>query len=162
MKNFLLLLSLTVFFVSASYGQTSNDSIAIIKSGGGTVFVQNGEQLNVNQLLNRMKPKPEAYKLMQKAQNTYTLGTVLSVAGGALVGFPIGTMLGGGDPEWGMAGAGAVLIVISVPLISKFKREVKIAVDAFNRDIQQTTSFWGQTELRLAFSGNGVGLTLSF
>jgi hypothetical protein len=86
---------------------------------------------------------------------------MLSCAGGFMVGWPIGTAIGGGDPEWAMAGIGAGLIVIAIPLSLKFNKQAKQAVDTYNGGLF-TSSFWDKNELIVSMTGNSVGLVLRF
>ena len=53
-----------------------------------------------------MKENTKALALIQSAKTNQTWAMLLGTAGGALVGFPIGTAIGGGNPEWALAGAG--------------------------------------------------------
>jgi hypothetical protein len=41
---------------------------------------------------------------------------ILAYSGGFMVGYTLGTAIAGGDPNWGVAGIGAGLIVVAVPL----------------------------------------------
>jgi hypothetical protein len=34
-----------------------------------------------------------------------------------LIGFPIETAIGGRDPKWALAGAGAVLVLATIPIL---------------------------------------------
>jgi hypothetical protein len=86
---------------------------------------------------------------------------MLSCAGGFMVGWPIGTAIGGGDPEWAMAGIGAGLIVIAIPISSKFNKQAKLAVDTYNGGLP-SSSFWDKNELRVSVTGSGIGLALRF
>jgi len=78
-----------------------------------------------------------------------------------MVGWPVGTAIGGGDPNWAMAGIGAGLIVVTIPISQKFNKQAKQAVDIYNLGLQET-SFWDKRELRFSMNGNGLGLTLRF
>ena len=62
-----------------------------------------------------MKPNEQAYKLIKSAQSTYTWGKcIFSYAGGFMIGYPLGTALGGGEPNWAMANIGAGLKAASI------------------------------------------------
>jgi len=60
-----------------------------------------------------------------------------------------------------MAGIGAGLIVVSIPISQSFNKKAKQAVDTYNGGLQ-TSSFWDKNELKLTMTGNGIGLTLNF
>lgn len=78
-----------------------------------------------------------------------------------MVGYPIGTAIGGGDPNWLLAGIGASLIVFSIPLSQSFNTKAKQAIDTYNRGLQ-TSSSLERSELKFSISGNGIGLVLRF
>jgi hypothetical protein len=147
--------------MSFTFGQTASDSISMKKVFGGYQFYQGEQRLNVNQLVNTMKPNNQAYQQIKSAQSTYTLATIIGGVGGFMVGWPIGTALGGGEPNWTMAGIGAGLIVVSIPISQSFNKKAKQAGETYNGGLQ-TSSFWDKNELKLSLTGNGIGLTLNF
>lgn len=161
MKRIAIIISLVTISYAFTFGQTSTDSISMKKVFGGYQFYQGDKRLNMNQLVNAMKPNEKAYNQIKSAQSTYTLATIIGGVGGFMVGWPIGTAIGGGEPNWTMAGIGAGLIVVSIPISQKFNKQAKQAVDTFNSGLQ-TSSFWEKSELRFSMNGNGVGLTLRF
>ena len=141
--------------------QSKRDSILINKTFGGYQFYQGNTRLNMSQLVNTMKPNERAWQLAKKAQSTNTIGTIIGFAGGALIGWPLGTALAGGDPEWLMAGIGGGLIVVAIPLSQKFNKQVKQAVDVYNAPLRES-SFWDKKELKFSVNGNGAGLVFKF
>lgn len=164
----IIIAGLLLFIAAASYTQHVNrsspamrDTILIHKVFGGYQFYQGNTRLNMSQLVNTMKPNERAWQLAKKARSTNTLGTIIGFAGGAMVGWPLGTALAGGDPEWVMAGIGAGLIVVAIPLSQKFNKQIKQAVDVYNAPLRGS-SFWDKRELKFSISGNGAGLVLNF
>lgn len=161
MKRILILIFLLTVSLSFAFSQTQTDSISVKKVFGGYQFYQGEKRLNVKQLVNTMKPNEEAYSQMKSAQSSYTTASVISFAGGFMIGWQLGAAIGGGDPNWAMAGIGAGLFVVSIPISQKYNKQAKQAVDTYNLGLQ-TTSFWDKSELRLSMTGNGLGLTLRF
>lgn len=155
------ILTLLAVSVSFTFGQTASDSISMKKVFGGYQFYLGEQRLNVNQLVNTIKPNNQAYQQIKSAQSTYTLATIIGSVGGFMVGWPIGTALGGGEPNWTMAGIGAGLIVVSIPITQSFNRKAKQAVETYNGGLQ-TSSFWEKNELKFSLTGNGIGLILNF
>ncbi len=113
-KAFATLLALLALY-------TANAQEISITQGpfGGVKYTQNGELLTMAEVQQAMEISPEALRLIKKSKANNSLATVLSFAGGLLVGFPLGTAIGGGEPEWAIAGVGAGLIVLSIPISSK-------------------------------------------
>jgi hypothetical protein len=144
-----------------TFGQTVTDSISMIKAFGGYQFYQAEKRLNMNQLVKAMKPNEQATIQIKSAQSTYTLGSIVGFAGGFMVGWPIGTAIGGGEPKWAMAGIGAALIIVSIPMSQKFNKQAKQAVDTYNSGLQ-TSSSRDKRELRFSMTGNGAGFTFRF
>lgn len=161
MRKTAIILTLLAVSMSFTFGQTASDSISMKKVFGGYQFYQGEQRLNMNQLVKTMKPNEQAYKQIKSAQSTYTMAMIFSYAGGFMVGWPLGTALGGGEPNWAMAGIGAGLIVVAIPISQSFNKKAKQAVDTFNSGLQ-TSSFWDKNELNLTMTENGIGLTLNF
>jgi hypothetical protein len=122
MKRIAIIMTLLTFACSITYGQVSTDSISIKKVFGGYQFYQGDKRLNMNQLVKAMEPNEQAYKEIKSAQSTYTLSTIVGFAGGFMVGWPLGAAVSGGEPNWTMAGIGAGLIVVSIPITQSFKK----------------------------------------
>ncbi len=161
MKKIALILALLAVSMSFIFGQTASDSITMKKVFGGYQFYQGEQLLKMGDLTSAMVLNKEAYKQIKAAQSTYTMASILSYAGGFLVGWPLGTVIGGGEPNWTLAAVGAGLIVVSIPISQSFNKKAKQAVDTYNGGLQ-TSSFWDRNELNLSMTGNGIGLTLNF
>ena len=162
MKRIVVILTLLTVSLSFAFGQTETDSISVKKVFGGYQFYQGENRLNVKQLVNTMKPNEDAYTQIKSAQSSYTMASIVSFAGGFMIGWQLGAAVGGGDPNWAMAGIGAGLIVVTIPISQKFNKQAKQAVETYNQGLQQTSSFWDKSELRFSMTGNGLGLTLRF
>lgn len=89
-------------------------------------------------------------------------GNILAAAGGALIGWPIGTYIGGGEPEWVLAGIGAGLVAIAIPLAIIGNKKCR----GYSFNNQGGGAMYAKkivpVELGLAAKGNSVGLQLSF
>ena len=161
MKQVLLILTFLLGCLSFSFGQGGVDSIKVRKGFGGYHFYHGNKSLNSSELTKVLKHDEQAYKEIKAAQPTIVIATIIGAAGGALVGWPIGTAIGGGDPNWTLAAIGAGLIVVSIPISIKYNKQAKHAVDTYNEGLN-AKAFWDKTEIRFALTGNGVGLTLGF
>lgn len=161
MKKTAIIFALLAASISFIFGQTASDSITMKKVFGGYQFYQGERLLKMSELTSTMVLNNEAYKQIKSAQSTYTMATIFSYAGGFLVGWPLGTAIGGGEPNWTLAAIGAGLIVVTIPITQSFNKKAKQAVDTYNGGLQ-TSSFWDRNELNLSLTGNGIGLTLNF
>lgn len=99
-----------------------------------------------------MKEEPLAYEEFKQAKVNYNVAGVLGFTGGVLIGIPIGTAIAGGDPEWGLAAGGAVLILGSIHFNRVFKGRAFNALELYNKKyssrLKPTFHFYG-TQARL-------------
>jgi hypothetical protein len=106
------------------------------KGFGGYQFYKVEKRLNMNQLVYAMKSNEQAFSQIKKAQSNYTLASIVGFIGGFMVGWPIGTAIGGGQPNWTMAGIGAGLFIVSIPINQKSNNQAKHAVGIYNSGLQ--------------------------
>ena len=151
-----VLLFSTVFSATS---QNTADTIEVRKAFG-TVFRYKGKNLTPRQLLDMTAPMPEARKEMEIAKTNHAAGTVFGFIGGFLVGWPLGTAIAGGDPNWALAGIGAGLIVISIPFSSAYTKHAKNAANLYNSG--QKHSGLNGPGLDIGMTSNGLGLRLVF
>jgi hypothetical protein len=166
MQRILLLIAVLITTVTTSTAQnantkTSSDSILIIKKFGGYQFYKNDRQLNMNQLQAVLEVNNEAYKDIKSARSATTFSSILGYAGGFLIGWPIGTAMGGGKPNWTMAAVGAGLTAISIPISISAKKKARSAVSKYNSGLTSNSSA-GFKELKLKLTDDGIGVVLKF
>ena len=150
-----------LFFTIVTSSVVSAQKIVIRKVFGGLVFEQQGKTLLLKDMESIMKENKKAVALIQSAKTNQTWSLVLGTTGGALVGFPIGTAIGGGEPEWAIAGVGAALIIATIPIVKGFNRKTKKAVDLYNNGVS-STSYQFQPSFNLKISGTNVGISMNF
>jgi hypothetical protein len=159
MKKTAISLFLILFCMIVS-GQSQADSVIVIRKPLGTVFQQNGKYLTPKQLVEITSINPDAVAEMKKAKTNYSASMVFSYIGGFMIGWPIGTAIAGGDPEWALAGIGAGLIGISIPFSASYTRHARNGVAIYNRTLNYSGSV--HPEYRLKLMANGIGLQISF
>lgn len=163
MKKFSVLIALVLITLATSFGQELNDSIVIEKVFGGYQFSQNEKILDFSQLSEKVKPNEFAFNEIKAVKSKTILATIIGGAGGFLVGYPLGTALAGGEPNWTMAAIGAGLIVVTIPIGQKANKQAKNAVEIYNSGLKNS-AFRKKADINLAFTGNrnGMGLCLKF
>jgi hypothetical protein len=155
----LFISSILIFSCIAVQSQNLSDTIQIEKKLS-TSYLMYGQKLTPKQLLNIMEINSAAYDVMKKAKRNYDVAQVFGAVGGALIGFPIGTAIAGGDANWLLAGVGAGLIGVAIPFSIKFNKNARAAVAIYNGGIKSLG--YQRPEMKLGVSNNGLGLTLTF
>lgn len=120
-----------IFIVAVISGH-AQEVIQMQKTFMGTKFVSGGRVLKPKDVLELMRSNEEAYPIFKKAKSNYDAAGVLGFIGGFMVGWPVGTAIGGGDPQWGLAAGGAAIILCSIPLSVSFKKHAERAVSIYN------------------------------
>ncbi|MFK8059030.1 MAG: hypothetical protein AB8B78_02970 [Polaribacter sp.] len=157
MKKIVLVIVLGVFTFSSITAQ----KIEMKKVFGSYTFSQNDKMLTLSQMQEVMKDNKEAFELVKSAKSNQTWGMILGGAGGALIGYPIGTAIGGGEPKWALAGAGVALIVATIPIVKGFNKKTKKAVELYNANAPSVSSNFNPT-FNLNIKGTSLGLLMNF
>lgn len=139
--------------------QEKPDTIRVEKSFG-TVFIWKGERLTSRQMMDITKSDPEAYQEMKTAKSNEAGASIFGFTGGFLIGWPLGTAIAGGEPNWTLAGIGAGLVLIAIPFSSAYTKHATKAVRIYNRTIRQ--SGYQRPQIRFGPSMNGIGFTCTF
>ena len=157
-----ILTFLYVLFTTFAVAQSPEDSINVVGSGLGTTFFQNDRILQPGDLKHITRDHPEAHKYMKKAATNNGFGVFFATAGGVLIGWPLGTALGGGDPNWALAGVGGGLALLSIPLASGYVKNARKGAEIYNDGLASTSFKQQRLQWNLALSQDGVGLQLRF
>lgn len=155
MKSSLLTLLLLICSVAIAQAQTSDDAIEVRKNQ----FRKNGRNLKPKELLNLMSTNPEALKEMTIAKKNADVANVFGFIGGFMIGWPLGSAVAGGKPNWALAGAGVGVVLIAVPFSLKYTRHAKAAVAIYNRDAKQPAA---RVNVRIGISPTGGSLKITF
>ena len=118
----------------------------------------------MKQLLQAVKTNQEAYKKVQLAHSNNTLAAILSTPGGFLIGYPLGVAIAGGEPNWVMAGIGAGLIIIAIPISISAKKQASNGVSIYNNSLgnEAFLSEKQKPKFNLAVTQNGFGFVMQF
>lgn len=140
-------------------GFSQSDTLTVRKERAVYVFMLNKTPLSPGKMKSIMEFYPEVYQEIRKSRSNASLSNGLGLIGGLMIGFPLGTALGGGDPVWAVAGAGVVLVGISIPLSLAAKKNAFRAVELYNRDKRNPQSSVFH-EIRFGMNLHGIGLTI--
>ena len=97
---------------------------------------------------------------MTLAKSQHDLSLLFGIPGGFLIGWPIGTYIADGIPNWKIAGVGAILTLISIKCTMSYNQHARSAVQHYNEGLSREEST--KTRLNLRICNNGLGLTIWF
>lgn len=160
--NFLLPFIVCILILSSVDLNAQNSNELIIKDSlRGFPLKQNGKVLTVAHLTKIFADNPNAREEFKAAKVNNDFGMVLGFTGGFLIGWPLGQAIGGGEPIWAMAGVGAGLLILSIPLGSAFKKRTLNAVDIYNNGLAEITEK-EKVSFHLENTSSGIGIIMKF
>lgn len=115
-----------------SFAQVRESEIQMHKTFWGVRFQQGNKILPPKALFTIIASDPQAEAEIKKAKVNYVASSVLGFTGGFLIGWPLGTALAGGEPEWGLAAGGFGIILLAIPFNAGFTSHAKNAIEIYN------------------------------
>lgn len=128
----------------------------------GNKFYKGDTLIGINQVLDEMSSNEGTYNLMLSAKKDNVFAQILGATGGLLIGIPVGTALAGGDPKWALAGIGAGIIVVTIPISIKFKKKANKAILQHNNFIKNGAWLQNSPTYKLGFGSNGLNFQIRF
>ena len=132
--------------------------INVYKIFGGYRFEKDSVAISPKMVLTLMQTNTTAYDEFKKAHTYYNVMGIMKFAGAAMVLVPVATAIAGGDPEWGLAAGGMVLILGSIPLNLSFQRHAVNALDIYNGSLSRSS----RLRINFLFTGTGARLKIRF
>lgn len=158
MKNFIIIFS--ALFLSFQYSGAQH--IRIEKTGLGTVFYQNNRLLSMSDLTNVVKKNDEAYSLIKKAKNNNVISQVIGGIGGFTIGWQLGAALAGSQMNYKFLALGVGIILVSIPVSIKSRKQTQKAVDIYNSELPQSYKYKFTPNVNLFVKDIGIGIMLKF
>ena len=159
MKN-LILVYLLLLLSSHSFSQTNNPPLTSKNGFFGWQFKKGEGKLKPGEVAAILQTNPEAARLFSAGRSSYTITSIIGSIGGAMLGYTLGTSVGGGDPNWTVGGIGAGLVAVSLPISISATSKVKKAIGLYNEG-PKTVSMH-KPEWQLTFTGNKLGVVYRF
>ena len=128
----------------------------------GYEFYEDGNRLGLNELIEKIESHAEVLHLIKRAKSKSIFATVISASGGALIGWPIGEAISGGDPNWVLAGIGAGLAIVAIPIGGSANKDAEKAVELYNSTLNTTSFYKFKPEYTVIANGTGIGLSMKF
>lgn len=142
--------------------QSAADSITMKKAPlGGYQFIYRGDNLRTKEVVQVMDLNKTACVQMKSARTSNSIANDLSFAGSFMVGWTLGDLAGGRDPNYAVMALGGGLIVTSIPFTVSAVKKSKKAVHTWNSGLS-TSSLPPARELDFTMRGLGVGLVYRF
>ena len=136
---------------------TNSDSIIVRNN----ILFYKSRTISVTEFQNILKTNQQAYRKYKSATGPAVFANVLSGVGGGLVGWEVGTSLGGGEANWGVAGVGGGLILLAIPVSLIAVKKQKDAIGIYNKGVTPPVS--GRNyDIRVGFASSGVGIRITF
>lgn len=158
-NKFFTVLFMMFLFISAS-GQNHTDSIQVVKVSNGTRFEQSGRILKLQDMEFIMNGNKAATIYLKKAKALNIFSSIVSGCGGGMIGYPIGYGISTGYYNMTMIAVGCGLVIIAIPISIACNNKLKMAVDTYNDKFRPIGSI-DKLDMRLGFTQNGIGLTLT-
>jgi hypothetical protein len=148
-----------ILITITSFSQSSHGDLRMEKTFGGVKFFEGSRIRKPREVLQIMEVNPEAYVEFKKAKSSYDAAQVFGFVGGFMIGWPIGTAIGGGEPQWGLAAGGAAVLLLSVPISNGFKRHASKAISIYN---SQSGTANMRPQFHLNIMGAGARMVVRF
>ena len=142
--------------------RSNNDSIKKVNHGIFHFYENNGHILTYGKMTRLMKGNVEATSYLNKAKTLNAVSLLPGVGGGFCVAYPLAKALIGQQANWTQFAIGCGLIAVYVPIVISTTKNVKMAVDAYNKNNVISGNAENKFDLRLGFNQNGLGLTFGF
>jgi hypothetical protein len=135
---------------------SNSDSIVIWKKR----LYHKGQPLSNNKMVELLKTNNEAFRKYNSAKAPAVFANLLSYTGGFLIGYPIGTSIGGGDPNWTSAAIGAGMIVFAIPIELISIKNQKESINIYNNGIKRNSQI--KKESKIGITRNGLTFCMKF
>lgn len=163
MKYFVLII-LTVVLLGSNLESKAqqSDSLYLKSNFWGNKFFKGDTIYSINSVLEELAASEDPYNLMLNAKKDFVFAQILGATGGLLIGFPIGTSLTGGEPNWTMARIGVGIALISIPISINFKKKANQALREFNSSMVGKYNQKSNPHYSLGINGNGLNFLIRF
>ena len=157
--RFILVIMIISSYSPSSSAQSTSEEIEI-NSDLMTWFSVHGQRLRPAQMKTIMRDVPDAYSEMKNAKSKYDMAQLFGYCGGFMIGYPLGTMIAGGEANIELLAAGVGVTIISLVIYGSYVKHATKAVHLYNSQLSDNTS--RRISLDIGMCYNGPGLILTF
>ena len=120
---------------------------------------QNGTKLKAEQVKGAMSDNSEALALYNSGRSLFVVGQVIAYPSAFLLGFDLGTRLGGGEGNGTVLAVGAVGTVVGLIIGLSGEKKIKNSVLLYNSKASNSAVPY---QINFGFTQTGVGLGIRF
>jgi len=123
----------------------------------GTKISENGKLIGIKELTKITSSHKKAHDFALKAKTNKGFSDVFGAIGGGLIGWSIGTKIGGGEFNENLIYTGLGIVAVGIPFSIGMTKNAKKSVEAYNGNT-------GVSSVQYSFiaNSNGLGLSLNF
>jgi len=136
----------------------TNDSLYYKSGFTGLTVWQGDKKLHPTDVKILFKSNEEALSNYKSGRSMKTVATVVGLPSGFILGWQLGTMLAGGDPNGTMAIIGAGGVIASVVLDIMGGNKIRRAISIYNASLNETISF----QIKVGLTEHGMGIVAQF
>ena len=137
-----------------AFCQSPADTIEIRKNR----FYYNNRNLSTGELREKLRVNPELIPYLGRARNNQVFNTLFGIPGGVLLGYQIGTAVGGAKINWTIFSVGAGMVLLSIPFHHAVSKNMKSAVLLYNGKRKELSARPPSFHFQLGMNGFGLGL----
>jgi hypothetical protein len=156
-KFYFLIIAFLISFISVA--QNISDTIQV-QQRMGKVYLRNDKVLISRDLHSILNSNENSAPEVKQAKANLAPLYLFACAGGFMIGWPLGTAIGGGDPQWGLAAIGAGLVVLAIPFQIGYNKHIALAVKIYNSELKKIGI--SKKSLEIGLARNGIGLEIRF
>ena len=143
------------YITTLPYKSTS-DSIVM----GTKYMFYKGQPVTGNKIIELLKTNNQAFNKFKSGCFPGSIAYILRCTGAGLIGWPLGTAIAGGDPDWTLAAIGGGMIAFSIPVFSISAKNLREAILIYNKGVNKTSL--RDKELKIGITNTGLSICLKF
>lgn len=157
-KSFLLLIMFAC--IMTTYSQNRTDSIKRVEYKNGFRYQQADKLLKSTDFKYILSKDKTSLKYFRNAQTLGGFANAIAFTGGFCIGYPIGYAIRGYNMNWSLFSMGCGFVLLAVPISIAGNNKLKMAIDTYNRNLKPISEV-NQLDVKLGFTQNGIGITLT-
>ena len=155
--------ALSIYCLLSIVLSSSAQTIRTEKIFAGYIFTQNGIDLRMSELADRVSDNMAANKLMRTAKRRKVIGTAIAGVGGTLTILTTSAALGNIYFPIGIpVTIGAIFTGIALPIFIGANRKAFQAVQVYNNSLENQTNRNFKPQFEFTALPNGIGFLVNF